>query len=624
MQFEFMKMIGTDILCVVILSSVVSAVLSAFSGNKRVAIITDSVLGLMRMARHRHSFLIRLGMSAGWLGLAAMGSGKEILTHTDPAGEEITLSCPFEWDSSSDRPVWCFMPVDIEAQNPGKNPTAWQVSLSSRDYQSNTSVRSGFEFKSPPKVVTRGSLLVPMGVVDESGFASGYAYYAMEAARTGGGTGNATFNTSSSSSNPARSILMTKGMVARFGSGRGVVFESARAPGDWRAYCGFHSLFISDQEWGGLPPAARTAIQHWVRLGGHLFVQSSTPGASPSAIDTPKSDLGQETGGVCRGAIDKLTYATPDWDSFNDKIKAAANNDWVGGAITGKTVREWERRAQGIFALPSAKLAAGFMLAVVLGFAILVGPLNVFVFAAARRRHRLFLTTPLISLAAGGLLVLSIILSDGLGGSGVRCVWMESVTGGDNTHYIVQHQHSRCGAMFATGFEIPEDAYFVPMILNPGELSGNLSIELEPGKVIATGPWFSSRRYQNFYLAAARPGRGRIEQSGPADRPVLTSAFDFPIERMFWLAADGSTWWQAGAMVQGTATALQPCTAAEVEQAVAAATAHAPVEYANDLRKASRRPGHFLALSSGIAAIETHKGIRWQTHGFVTGRVVTP
>ncbi|MEI6675379.1 MAG: hypothetical protein WCO57_09400 [Verrucomicrobiota bacterium] len=560
-------------------------------------------------------------MSAGWLGLAAMGSGKEILTHTEPAGEKITLSCPFEWDSSSDRPAWCFMPVDIEAQNPGKNPTAWQVSLSSRDYQSNTTVRSGFEFKSPPKAVTRGSLLVPMGAVEESGFAHGDAYYTMEATRTGGGTGNASFNTSSRSNNPARSTLMTKGVVARFGSRTEVVFEPARAPGDWRAYCGFHSLCITDQEWRDLPPAARTAIQHWVRLGGHLFVQSSTSG--PSAIDTPKSDLGQDTGVVCRGAIAKLTSAKPDLDALYGIIKAA-NNDWVAGAITGKTVQDWERRAQGTFALPSAKLVAGFMLAVVVGFAILVGPLNVFVFAAARRRHRLFLTTPLISLAAGGLLAISILLSDGLGGTGVRCVWMESVPGGDNTHYIVQHQHSRCGAMFATGFEIPEDAYFVPMILSPGELSGNLSMELEPGKVIATGPWFSSRRSQNFYLAAARPGRGRIEQSGPADRPVLTSAFDFPIERMFWLAADGTTWWQAGAMAQGTATALQPCSAAEVEQAVATATAHAPAEYANDLTKASRRPGHFLALASGIAAIETHKGIRWQTQGFVTGRVVTP
>jgi hypothetical protein len=29
-------------------------------------------------------------------------------------------------------------------------------------------------------------------------------------------------------------------------------------------------------------------------------------------------------------------------------------------------------------------------------------------------------------------------------------------------------------------------------------------------------------------------------------------------------------------------------------------------------------------LANHIAAIETHQGIRWQTHGFVTGPVATP
>ena len=72
-----------------------------------------------------------------------------------------------------------------------------------------------------------------------------------------------------------------------------------------------------------------------------------------------------------------------------------------------------------------------------------------------------------------------------------------------------------------------------------------------------------------------------------------------------------------------TSTALQPCTAAEVKQAVEAATARAPSEYGRDLASATRRPGCFFALANNITAIETHKSIRWQTHGFVTGPVVT-
>lgn len=95
-------------------------------------------------------------------------------------------------------------------------------------------------------------------------------------------------------------------------------------------------------------------------------------------------------------------------------------------------------------------------------FAVLVGPVNLFVLAPARRRHRLFFATPLISLGAAGLLVLAVILSDGTGGKGERFVWMENVPE-ENVSYLQQYQYSRCEAMFSTGFEIPKAAFFAPM-----------------------------------------------------------------------------------------------------------------------------------------------------------------
>ncbi|MCX6874619.1 MAG: hypothetical protein NTW21_12555 [Verrucomicrobia bacterium] len=571
---------------------------------------------------HLRSPLIRHLILAWWVGLAASVCGKNILTHTDPMGEKLAITCPFD-----EAPNWCFLPMELQAENPGKNPADWQVSVSSADYFSGLNLHSSVGFRARPLDASRGSALVPMGSVTLAGnsFNSYNNFVRVEATRSGGGTGTSSINTNtrgSSQSYGSRTALLTAGVGGRLGPSSGTLFNHSQAPGDWRAYCGFHSLYISDTEWGELMPAARTAIKHWIRLGGRLLVMRTAAGKSLAEMGLPKSDSGQDTGGVSLGIVEETTNG--DRSGLQGDNEKAMANDWVVRATSGLAVREWQGRDRSAFATPSAKVAAGFMLVVVLVFAILVGPLNVFVFAAARRRHRLFVTTPLISLAAGGLLVVSVILSDGIGGQGMRYVWLESGPGNDNTNYLVQHQHSRCGAMFATGFEIPEDAFFAPMMLDSGELSGSLTINLEPGKVKAGGPWFSSRRSQSFFLAAARPGRGRIEKSGPDERPVLTSAFDFPIDRIFWLAADGQTWWQAGAMAQGTATALQPCTAEEVQRALAAAAAHAPPEYGRDLTSAIRRPGYFLALANAITAIETHQSIRWQTHGFVTGPVVTP
>jgi hypothetical protein len=566
---------------------------------------------------HPRSSPIHPLVLALWVGLCAIACGKTILSHTEPMRESLLIDCPFE-----ETPNWCFLPLEIQADNPGKQPADWRVSVSSQDYYSGMNFRSSFGFRARAGDATRGTALVPTGNVGPRSYPGGN-YVIFEAARAGGGTARGNLSTGSSSqTDAARITLITPEAAKQLGHASGTRFNHAQAPGDWRAYCGFHSLYISDQEWGELLPAARTAIRHWMRLGGHLYLVRNGSGKSLAEMGLPMSDLGQDTGAVSLGMLAETKAGdTPGHDNISEKTMA---DNWVVRATSGVAIKDWERQDRSSFATPSATLAAGFMLVVVVVFAVLVGPINVFVFAAARRRHRLFITTPLISLAAGGLLVLSVILSDGIGGKGVRYVWMENGPANDNTNYLVQHQHSRCGAMFATGFEIPEDAFFAPMVLESGELAGSLSVQLEAGKVKAGGPWFSSRRSQNFFLAAARPGRGRIEQTGPATRPVLTSAFDFPINRIFWLAPDGSTWWQAGPLTQGTATALQACTADEVQNALNAAAAHAPPEYGRNLTTATRRPGYFLALANGITAIETHQSIRWQTHGFVTGPVVTP
>ncbi|NIP92090.1 MAG: hypothetical protein GWO24_00865, partial [Akkermansiaceae bacterium] len=78
-------------------------------------------------------------------------------------------------------------------------------------------------------------------------------------------------------------------------------------------------------------------------------------------------------------------------------------------------------------------------------------------------RHRLFITTPLISLGASLLLVVLILFQDGFGGSGQRVTLME--IGPENTAYLSQEQIARTGVLLKTGFTTTEHGYFSPVMI---------------------------------------------------------------------------------------------------------------------------------------------------------------
>ncbi|MCF7733844.1 MAG: hypothetical protein K9N23_19310 [Akkermansiaceae bacterium] len=538
--------------------------------------------------------------------IPSLRAGENILSHTDPDGAGIAVEAAFEPHGR-----WSFVPLEVTLKQAGGKAAEWQLMMEAPGY-GRGSFRSGVGLLAKTRQ-TRASILLVGGTTTYYGSSSNPFY--LSAKRAGGGSVRNSFG-GSGGRNGGTDPLVSTGLSLSSG---GTAFDCTLAPSDWRAYAGYSGLVVKESEWNGMAPAARSAIRQWVRLGGRLVVADATPG-SFSGLPVPDS---ASTGGmVSRGGVKMLTQEGGDtFSSALDQLEQQRDSNWFHSAIEGNTLNEWEVRAPGLFAAGMGQGVIVLMILVVLAFAVLVGPVNLFLLAPARRRHRLFFTTPLISLGAGVLLVVAVLLSDGLGGKGRRHVWLESVPA-ENTAYLVQHQHSRCGAMFSTGFEIPEAAYFAPLSMD--HLSGSFEVSLEADKVRAEGPWFSSRQEQGFLLAVARPGRGRLELGGTTERPTLTSAFDFPLASCYWLAPDGESWWKCGELGQGTAVALAPATQQEMAAAVAEFTGAAPAEYEPALETATRRPGYFVALAPRVAAIETHRSIKWDTRGIVTGPVATP
>jgi amino acid transporter len=105
-----------------------------------------------------------------------------------------------------------------------------------------------------------------------------------------------------------------------------------------------------------------------------------------------------------------------------------------------------------------------FLIVFITAFAAIVGPLNLYWLAGGARRHRLFWTTPLISLAASLLLVVVILLQDGFGGVGKR-VLLTYILPGEKKAVVLQEQVTRTGVLLGREFDVQEDVFLTPLLV---------------------------------------------------------------------------------------------------------------------------------------------------------------
>ena len=395
-------------------------------------------------------------------------------------------------------------------------------------------------------------------------------------------------------------------------------FDPKQLPDDWLAFSGYDSVIMTDSDWSNIPPGARNAILSWVRLGGQLLIYSSSR-TSLAAMGLPaeagfgsiSTSMLKSGAALAAGIVDDVfrNPTTTRQSSINDDYQAA-----------------WPLQKQ----FGSQVFHYSFFVIVIICFGILVGPVNLFVFAKSGKRHRLFFTTPLISLVASLVLVGLIIMLDGFGGSGIRRMLMEvRPDSGVNAAYIHQEQLSRTGVLTGSNFTINIPAIFQPVTLAEARLArftggsgakGTFNLQPTEGKLVASGDWFQSRSEHGQALSAVVSTRGRIEQTDVAN--TLLSTFEFPIDTLYYLS-DSAQWYRADTIETGKPFAL---TAVETRLAMESLKVEeeAFTQRNHDfLALAKGRPSHFIAITRHAPGIDTHPGIQWkETHTVVTGPVL--
>ena len=170
-------------------------------------------------------------------------------------------------------------------------------------------------------------------------------------------------------------------------------------PADYRMYEGQTCLIIPEKTYRThFDEAHRKAIRQWVTGGGNLWLIGDR-------------GLSVSTRLLGNGRI----LHVPSLDGLPEEEKKLKLKEFINLHEKGNCYPEITSAAPYYFSAPSTTLGLGLII-----FAVLVGPLSLFLWAPAGKRQRLFLLIPAISVGFSLLLLLLILAGDGTGGTGSR------------------------------------------------------------------------------------------------------------------------------------------------------------------------------------------------------------
>lgn len=417
-------------------------------------------------------------------------------------------------------------------------------------------------------------------------------------------------------------------------------FTPSLLSSDWRAYSGFDVMICTDEDWREMSVEAQNAILEWNRLGGNIYIYKLNPASNFKSLKIEDSEayknaikINRSFGSVTITPLSsiKALNVKKVTNLINPPRKDIAKISAINGNydMSGSGVGAWSLQK----ALGKLSFSPTYLIIILIAFGILVGPVNLFVFAKAGQRHRLFITTPIIALGASLLLVLLIIIQDGFGGHGQRVQLVEvRADGGENKAYVWQEQVARTGIILGGSFETSSPTYMSPVPVNPSRFSrvtrnnsgGASNYTAGHGKqgLAASGDWFQSRSVHGHYLESVVPTRGRITLKSNQGAPVINSSFDYQIQDLIYIDNSGQAW-KASKIAAGDSVKLTPSNSVEAIKLIHDNHDKMSPKLQEKLDVLSKRKNHFIAITDQAPAISTLDSVKWtNTQSIITGPVV--
>lgn len=398
-------------------------------------------------------------------------------------------------------------------------------------------------------------------------------------------------------------------------------------PEDWRCYAGFSMLLVAQNDWLGLPKNVRDSIFAAVATGEVQlrFIMKDEEVTSELAqqmgIPQEASVWAHGFGVMARypDTLNELLMTTvkskkgPLPEVFDPKLPMVKQTEAESVVRNSNTNKDIRALGQTIYKEP---LSGNMISLFVVAFALFVGPINIFIFAKGRKRLRLFITTPLISLGASLLMFMGILFVDGLGGEGFisRVIFLEPDS---DEAYVMQEQFSKTGLFFSKPFEVEgeELLHFRGSRLSSfGQSTDAGSFKYASG--MHAGDWFKSKRIQSHALKTYLSSRESIELIQRSGQPYeLFSNFRAICDLVYYVDTDGSVW-QAKDLRLGGRAKLEPADKVKFEEWYVGQCYASGVSMGNELALFGIRKGHYYAQVRDWqqAGLETSDRIKWQMH----------
>lgn len=349
------------------------------------------------------------------------------------------------------------------------------------------------------------------------------------------------YHRSSSSTNFSREVLFSQGVDSRFRDELSVIREKLAASSygssndefgtrttvpvnqwseSWLGYSAFDGVVMTQNEWRTLPGPVREAICSWVETGGSLLVVGDF--AVPKrwahknwewGVSSTKTPKVQKTGLGKVGQIDADMILG--WSE--EDLKAADARLWLSRFATGPMDISAANNAFPV--TDSLGVPARGMLAIMLIFAILIGPVNMIAFA--RRNQRLWV---LVTIPAAAVLFSACVFGYTMIADGVSAV------GRARTLTFLDQTSQRAVTLGWLGYYAPlqpsdglhfdMDTELTPQVGDNSGMRMHGGTESESARMtdwsadqhLATG-WISSRIPSHFTLRKNQIRRERLEVS---------------------------------------------------------------------------------------------------------------
>lgn len=397
-------------------------------------------------------------------------------------------------------------------------------------------------------------------------------------------------------------------------------------PQDWRCYIGFDLMLFSEDDWLSVDKAARDSIMNAVATGEvQLRFVGKSAALSPEltkqlGVPADASVWAHGLGVIARYPelndkfLNEAEQKGPRSGTALDLQKPALSTVGRDASLAGyATADDPKSFDNSIIKEPNS---GGLISIVIVVFALLVGPINLFVFAKGRKRLRIFITTPLIAGAATILLFISILLADGIGGEG-RIARLIFLLPESNQAYVRQEQTSVTGLFFDGSFEVEGKDW---MHFHGAALSTQGRAEEEGdfnymnGRY--SGDWFASKRVQRHALQTYLTARESIDLIQEGDKPPqFFSNFRGVCDEIYYLDEEAVAW-RASDLRLGGRQVLEQVELDVLADWYGKQCLAAGTNLAAQLGQFGIRRGHYYATVRDWqqTGLQTVEGIDWQIH----------